>query len=114
MKIILDTNFLMAISQFKIDIFNELKKFPYKVYIIDKTIKELKILNNTHSKIALKLIKDIPIIKTKPGKTDNILIELSKDNIIATQDKELKKRLKAPYLVIRQKKYLKLINQNIY
>lgn len=115
MKIILDTNFLMAVSQFKIDIFDELKRFPYKVCIIDKTIRELKGINNMHSKIALRLIRNIPIINTKTGKTDDILIGLSeKGNIIATQDKELKKQLKSPYLVIRQKKYIKLINQNIY
>ena len=118
MKVIPDTNFLMAISQFKIDILTELK--PNEIIIIDKTIKELKNLKEKektkmHATIALKLIKGLPILKTKDGKTDDILAELSKEGyIIATQDQGLKRRLKNTYIVIRQKKYLRIVNQNIY
>ena len=117
-KVVVDTNFLMAISQFKIDILAELK--PNKIIIIDKTIKELKNLKEKektkmHATIALKLIKGLPILKTKDGKTDDILAELSKEGyIIATQDRGLKRRLKNTYIVIRQKKYLRIVNQNIY
>src|SRR3989344_2635486 len=118
MKVIPDTNFLMAISQFKIDILTELK--PNEIIIIDKTVKELNNLKEkdktrVHASIALKLIKDFPILKTREGKTDDILVDLSKEGyIIATQDQGLKRRLKNTYIVIRQKKYLKTVNQNIY
>jgi|SRR3989344_950475 len=118
MKVIPDTNFLMAISQFKIDILTELK--PNEIIIIDKTIRELNNLKEKektkmHASIALKLIKDFPVLITEKGKADDILVDLSKKGyIIATQDQGLKKRLKNTYIVIRQKKYLKTINQNIY
>ena len=118
MKVIPDTNFLMAISQFKIDILTELK--PNEIIIIDKTIRELNNLKEKektkmHASIALKLIKDFPVLITGKGKADDILVDLSKKGyIIATQDQGLKKRLKNTYIVIRQKKYLKTINQNIY
>jgi len=44
-KIILDTNFLMAVGQFKVDIFSEIYRicnFNYQLFIIGKTVDELK------------------------------------------------------------------------
>ena len=75
-QVILDTNFLMAVSQFRIDIFAEIQRicdFRYKLYIIDKTLDELKGLieqnkgkDGRAAKLALSLIKQkhISIIKT--------------------------------------------------
>jgi rRNA-processing protein FCF1 len=66
-KIILDTNFLMAISQFKIDIFEEIRRisdFKYQICILDKTIDEL---NN--------------IIRTQKGKNKlaaNLALQINK------------------------------------
>lgn len=123
-KIILDTNFIMAISQFKIDIFAEIDRichFPYKLYILDKTLEELIKLEKQrktrqHVNIALKLIKNINIIKTNSNESvDTLLKKQPQDVIIATQDRELKKSLKNHVLiVIRQKKYLQIKNQNLY
>ena len=52
--------------------------------------------------------KDVYIMQTGGGEyVDELLLGLKqKDLIIATQDKELKKRLKVPVITIRQKKYL--------
>ena len=63
-------------------------------------------------KMTLQLVKakKLRILKTKQGKVDDILVGLSgKDTIIATQDKELKKRIKGKKIVLRQKKYLVLV-----
>lgn len=116
MKIIFDTNMLLAIHQYKIDIFSEVKRiadFNYRVCILDKTIDELeKIIkeqrgkNKDAAKLALKFIDRFEIIKTKEGKMDDLLVQLSKDNIIATQDRELIKRLKNRHIMIKQGKYL--------
>ena len=104
-KIILDTNFLLIPIQFKLDIFSEIDRiclFKYKLYIIDKTIDELKEITKKQkgkhklaARIALQLIKkkNISIIKTKQGKVDNLILELlNKNCILATQDELLRKK----------------------
>jgi len=117
-RIILDTNFLLAISQFHVDIFSELEKicdFPYTLHILDKTIDELNNIIKTPgkkdkeaAKLALMLIEGrIEVIKGEGNYVDDILVKMADDNtIIATQDKELKKRIKTRIIVIKQKKYL--------
>jgi len=116
-RVILDTNFLMAIGQFGIDVFSEFERicdFPYKVFVLDKTIDELnKVLtaggkNKAAAKLALSLVKDkVEVIKTGDGYVDDILVQLAnEETIIATQDKELKNRIKTRVITIKQKKYL--------
>ena len=122
--IIIDTNFLLAISQFKIDIFAEISRichFPYKLCILDKTMEELNNLEKkqktkSHVNIALKLIKDLEVIKTDSDDyVDRLLKKQPDEIIIATQDMELKKSLKNHTLiVIRQKNHLELKNQKLY
>lgn len=124
-NIVLDTNFFMTAYKQKVDIFGELKRimdFKYQVYIIDKTVDELEKLINegklsekTSAKVALQLLKrkNIKILKTaKDRSVDDLLLALDpRTFIIATQDRELKKRLKArkfKTLVIRQKKHIVL------
>jgi len=114
MKIILDTDFIIMSLKYKVDILSQLKSLlniKYKVYIIDKTIKELK--NKPQEKLAKLFIKKINIIKTKQDKTvDNLILE-QKNIMVATQDRDLKEKLKKakiPIITIRQKKYLILQN----
>lgn len=127
-KILLDTNFLLIPYQFRVDIFTQIDRistFQYKIFILDKTLEELKNIvekqkgkNKDAAKIALKLIaiENIGIIKTKGNeKTDDIILELSskKDFIVATQDKDLKRRLihhNVKVIVLRQKKILAMVN----
>lgn len=116
--IILDTNFLLAISQFNIDIFSELERlcdFLYTVNVLDKTIEEIHRIVKTQTgkdksaaRLALALIKDrVNVIKTKEGYVDDILVSLAdKDTLIATQDRELKRRIKTRIITIKQEKYL--------
>lgn len=119
-KIILDTNTLMAVSQFGIDIFSALEaQTPerYELFVLDKIVKELeKLINNSRlseqkaAKLALELIKHkkIGIIQTPDNNlsADNELLTL-KGYAVVTQDKELKEKLKkigTEVLTIRQKK----------
>lgn len=120
MRIILDTNFLMAIAQFKIDIFSEIDRiadFRYDICILDKTVDELENIIKTQkakhrmaAKLALQLVesKSVNKIKTGKGKTDDLIVEnADKDTAVATQDRELRRRLrikKARLIGIRQKK----------
>ncbi len=113
-KIILDTSFILTALKFRIDIFSELERicdFPYELFIIDKTINELK--DKQNSKLALDLInkKDIEVIKTKKDKNvDYLILDLvDKDYIVATQDIGLKNQLKdkgIKIITIRQKRHL--------
>jgi len=120
-KVIIDTNALMSINELNLDIFDELEDccdFPYELFILEGTMDELyKIMDKQKgkfreaAKLALQLVeaKEISIIPER-GYVDDLLVEHSKQgDIVLTQDKALKKRLKKPYLVIRQKKLIVLI-----
>ncbi len=109
MKTILDTDFLINVIKYKINI-EEIKNPT----IIDKTLDELKKVNNLNAKAAIKLtkLKKFKIIKTKGNKIvdDLILEKATKEDSVATQDKKLKKQLKEKQIktiTIRQKKYIK-------
>jgi len=127
-KILLDTNFLMACGQFKVDIFSQIDgitNFKYKIYILDKIIEELKKIveeqkgkHKDAAKVALTLIdiKHLEIIKTNSNKkTDDIIVDISSKNdfIVATQDKDLKRKLfnhNISVIILRNKKTLEIIN----
>ena len=128
-KVLLDTNFCMIPAQFGVDIYAEIKRLlPLaKIYTLDMNIKELEDLMANGSfkerraaKIALQLIrqKDVEIIKTKsflntaknPKDADEALAEFAKEGyIIATQDRELKRKINGPLIVMRKKKFLMIV-----
>jgi len=113
--IIIDTNALMAMDEFGLDIFSAIREacnFPYTLAVLSKTMEELQSIMNSQrlkykkaAKLALEMIKKkkLTVIESK-GDVDDDLVEYSqKGYLILTQDHELKKRLKKPYLTIRQK-----------
>ncbi|MBR9683167.1 hypothetical protein GOV03_01365 [Candidatus Woesearchaeota archaeon] len=118
--IILDTNTLMAIMQFEMDIFSEIDKladFQHEIVILDKTKDELeKIIGEQkgkfqqRAKFALTVVKkkELRELKTEKENVDDLLVEFAqKGAVIVTQDKELKDRVKAvkgQVMTIRQKK----------
>jgi len=116
MKIILDTNFLMAINKFKIDVFSELR--GNDLFTLDTVIEELEKISHGKSKdsisakIALELRKKkgLKVLKSKEKETDLSLLGYAKKGyVIATQDKILKDKLKKNrrrIIFIRQKKYV--------
>ena len=109
-QIILDTNFILHSINYRIDIKEELQRicnFQFETFVLDNTIKELKILKKP---LAIQIANSFQIIETNEDKdVDSQLIEYSKDGyIIATQDIELKKQLNKPIIVIRQRKYFEI------
>jgi len=121
MKIIYDTNFLMSVIKFKIDLGEELGVIfnqPYENIVLDSVITELKSLSkgrgkiNNQAKLSLKLIKsnNFRVMKAPKGKVDDIILSLiDKDSAVATNDMELRKRLKSmgiKTIYLRAKKHL--------
>ncbi len=126
-KIILDTNFLMIPYKFRVDIFSEFDRicdFNYKLCIFEQSIDELRNIiekqagkHKKAAQFALKLIKlkNISIIKSLGKHVDDIILHnLKEDTIVATQDTELRRKLKAKgtsIIVLRNKKYLELFER---
>ena len=123
--IVLDTNILLAISQFKIDIFTEIERvcdFQYVLAVVKGTIDELNKLKKTAKKgsdkaaasLAAQLLvaKNVKVIDLPAETVDDSLAEISNhlNAIVVTQDKELKKRLKRPYMTLRNMKRLIIID----
>ena len=123
-KIILDTNFLLIPGEYGVDIFSEIERiadFKYKLYVMDNTIKELEKLIDRYGQkkegmrvklgyIMLKQ-KNLKTIKGSKEHVDDSIVEYASNNpdkvIVATQDKDLIKRLKGIRTIrLRQKKYL--------
>ena len=112
--VILDTDFIINSVKNHIDIEESIKSITeYKVEVsyLDKTIDELK--NKPLEKLAIKLINSFKQIKTKKDKTvDELILDLTKKDptiLVATQDKELKEKLKKgkiQVISIRQQKYI--------
>ncbi len=121
-RIILDTNALMAIDEFKLDIFAEVERSmdePYDLVVLDGVLDELhKIMVEQKgkfkrsAKLALSIIDSKNVkVEESSGNVDDFLVSLSKKgDLVLTQDAELKKRLKKPYLTIRQKKKVILVD----
>lgn len=122
-RIFLDTNFLLVPLQFKVDIYSELARImnePYSLHVLQSTLDEIGIIIERRGKNALiaKIAKTILEKQkglniegfSKDYNVDDALVMLADaDTIIATQDKELKARIKkkgAKIITLRQKKYL--------
>ena len=120
-RIIIDTNAWMAITDFRIDLFAELEKccdFRYEICVLQATIEELhKIISEQRARYRQAALLAIGLIEAKKvkvipelGNADDLLVEHSKKgDLVLTQDAALKKRLKKPYITIRQKKKIMLV-----
>ena len=121
--VFVDTNFWVSCTRYKIDLLSELRRvlsIRYKVCVLDKTLQELEKIKTgkgasaRHAAFSLRMMKPMCIVRTRSKKTvDDILVDKAgPDVVVATQDRELKKRVKekgSSVVVIRQKKYLVLI-----
>jgi len=120
-EIILDTNFLTAPFQLDtINIFQEIQRiYPQsEIYTIEDAVQEAKsIENGKYGKLVQKLIeeKDIQVLETEgEGNVDDLLVQISNQYVIATNDKELKQRLikaDAEVIHIRNESYLEVLNR---
>ncbi len=125
-RVIVDTNALMAISGMGIDVFSVIASdclFPHKVYVLSGTILELEKIRDTQSgahklgaKMALQILAQqrlkgsVLLLDSVEDNVDNELVLYSqKGDLVLTQDRELKKRLVKPYLTIRQRKRLEMV-----
>ncbi|MBU2496481.1 MAG: ribonuclease VapC [Nanoarchaeota archaeon] len=121
--IVLDTNFLIYCAKYKVDFETEIDRicdFKYKIVLPKQVVNELNELSKNAIKskdreaasLALQIIKNFEIKKIDAKNADEAILKL-KANVLATMDKELRKRFKndrkGKLLLIRQKKYLNLI-----
>ena len=120
--ILLDTNFLVAPFQMNVSIFEELDEtYPgNKVFTLDLVVEEAKsIESGKYGGLVQKLIEneEIEVLDTTGnGFVDDLLVELSEEFLIATNDKELKKRILEkgrPVLFIRNSSHLSIENSEM-
>ena len=124
-RVIFDTNFLMIPTQFKVDVFAEIKRImtqPYELCIYQGSIDELQDVakgsgkDTGHAKIALSLIKQ-KNLKSLPNSinekyADNLILDgVTSKDIVCTQDQALKRLLRNKHkgirlITLKSKKYL--------
>jgi len=104
-KVLLDTNFFLDILHYKLDfsIFEEFEE-NVELFISSETLRELKSIANKKTKegrlaiIASKLIESqkIKVVQSLKKEVDEDLLALAKKEgfIVATNDKDLKEKLK--------------------
>ena len=114
MQIVIDTNSLVYAAKEKLDVITELKKMGFTKIIIPKEVlKELEFIQNDKkqkgadknaAKLALQIIKfsKIDTIYLGKGHPDDKILEFAttKNFAVLTNDKILKKRLKAESIQI--------------
>lgn len=103
-KILLDTNFLLDMIRFKINFEDFYPDEKIEFFVSSSTINELKSISNKKTKegrlalVALKMIESegIKVVDSMKDRVDEDLIELAKNKnfIVATNDKDLRKKLK--------------------
>ena len=121
--IIFDTNFLFVTFNFNVDVVGEIQRIvggTYHLFIYEGTIKELEAIErkgDKNKKFLPLIVKMLHVYGFKIIKSDKkyidaqILANLNKEVIVATNDKELRfkvqnKRCRVMYL--RQKSYLEI------
>jgi len=123
LRILLDTNFLLDMLRYKLDfsIFETLEE-NVELFISSETLREIKSMANRKTKegrlaiVALKLIESqkIKIVQSLKKEVDEDLLELAKKEgfIVATNDKDLKEKLKKEnvrIICLRNKKKIEVM-----
>jgi len=100
----LDTNFLLTMVRHKIHGFEEIKsKLPAKFYVLSRVMWEMEIKSKNDKKIknearivkAILKSNNVTEIDSKLEDVDTELVGLSKKYVVATNDKELRERIKS-------------------
>lgn len=115
-KAILDTSFILSCVRNRIDFFEEIRLMGLKILIPKQVIVEIKGLAKSRddAKISLKLLEKNKFseVDLKNKNVDKGIINYEKKNpeiIVATLDREIKKKIKNQKLVIRGKKKLEVL-----
>jgi len=102
-KVILDTNFLLTMVRHRIHGFEEIRaKIPAKFYVLSRIMWELEQKSKENKKLnkEVRLVKqileknEVKGLESTKNNVDTELVELSKEYVIATNDKELRERIK--------------------
>ncbi len=122
-KIVLDANFLMVPAQFKLDIFEEIRRImnePYDLITMSPVAGELQKIASGKSKdagtarVALELIKihNVKVIDAS-GRADAAIMKIcDRNTVVCTQDKRLQNALKKKgvrILAMRKKSHLAFV-----
>ena len=102
-KVILDTNFLLTMVRYKIHGIEEINaNMNAKIFVLSGTIDELEGLSKNKKikkeyAIVSKILANNKVegINSQMDKVDDELVEKSKEYVIATNDKELRQRIKS-------------------
>jgi len=121
-KVILDTSFILTCVKQKIDFFEEINLMGIKIVIPKQVLSEIKkILTSKKklrfredAKLSLEILEKnkFESIDLGRGHVDKLLIKFAETNsqiIVATLDKELKKKVKNRKMIIQEKKRLKIL-----
>jgi len=123
LKVLLDTNFLLNMLRYKVDFsaFYDLEE-NIELFVSSEVLREIKSLANKKTKegrlatVALKLIetRKIRVVQSLKKKVDEDLIVLAKKEgfIVATNDKDLKEKLKKEnvrIICLRNKKKIEVV-----
>ena len=112
-KLVLDTSFLIDIFRFGID---TAELDDYELCTVKGVVKELKELakhkasEGKYARIALKWLeaRQVSILTTGKARTDDMIVDVAAD-CVGTDDRELRKRLKAmgvKTIYVRARKHL--------
>lgn len=125
MKVLLDTSFLIAVMESKIDLIMELRKFGNpELVVLDLVVDELKSLSvgrgkdSKNAKVALQFLGMgmVNVLNAGEGNTDRKIAEYAEKMgmTVCTIDRKLKDSLHkkgAEVITIRQKRYLMMTNK---
>jgi len=113
MKALLDTSFILSAIRNKIDFIDEAQSLGLQVIVPKQVIVELQGIakSKSEAELALKILKKVKTIDLKTKNTDAGIIKYSKNHkiVIATLDKDIKKKTKNQKLVIRGKSKLEIL-----
>lgn len=119
-KILLDTNFLVAPFQLSIPLFEELDRlYPYAdLYTLEDAVQEARsIESGKYRDLVDQLLdsRDVEILETEgSGTVDSLILELSDEFVVATNDRELKRELLdrgAEVVIVRSGDHLEARNR---
>ena len=114
MVVILDSNALLMVFQFRINLESELNRIlgSYEIVVPSTIKKELKTLRDRYAKSALSFSERYRTISAN-GNPDDSIIELAEKEkgVVLTNDRILKKRLREkniPVVFLRSKNHLEI------
>ena len=126
LKVILDSNFLLVPSQFKLDIFEDMTSLlnqSYEPILLSTTLHELQRMADEgapklrkQTQIALKLAEKCQLVNVERKKketNDDVIVRVASQQkcAVATNDSALRRRLRdisIPVIYLRQKSQLEL------